>query len=99
MDGKWYYRHIQLVFTTPLSMRGSTHCYRVHFILVAIKRDTTDQMMSCRIELTFAASVAAFMCFVLYLFYSAIELHMGCAFLTVNHIRFVKGPDQIKQRC
>lgn len=27
-------------------------------------RDTTDQMMSCRIELTFAASVAAFMCFV-----------------------------------
>lgn len=36
-------------------------------------RDTTDQMMSCRIELTFAARVAAFMCFVLYLFRSAIE--------------------------
>lgn len=35
--------------------------------------DTTDQMMSCRIELTFAARVAAFMCFVLYLFRSAIE--------------------------
>jgi len=35
--------------------------------------DTTDRMMSCRIELTFAASVAAFMCFVLYLFCSAIE--------------------------
>lgn len=80
MDGKWYYRQIE-----PLSMWASTHRYCVHFILVAIKRDTTDQVRSCRIELTFAASVAAFMRFVLYLFHSAIE----CAFLTVNHIRFV----------
>lgn len=37
MDGKLNYRHIQLVFTTPLSMRDSTHCYCVLFILVAIK--------------------------------------------------------------
>lgn len=33
--------------------------------------DTTDEMMSCRIELTFAASVAAFMCFVLFCIYFA----------------------------